>query len=98
MKRDIDFRRIAEQEFDDAIAWYNKETPGLGGEFAAEIRQLLVLIAEFPERYPRANPIARRAISTRFPYSIFYRVRIDRIIVVAVFHHSRNPADWQSRS
>ncbi len=98
MKRDIDFRGIAEQELDDAIAWYNNERAGLGAKFATEIRGLLARIAEFPDRYPRANAIARRAIAPRFPYSIFYRVRDTRIIVLSVFHHSRDPADWQSRS
>ncbi len=98
MKFDIEFRGIAEHELDEAIAWYNNERHGLGTESADEVRLLLTRIAEFPDRFPRANSIARRADSTGFPYSIFYRVRDDRVIVVAVFHQARNPSEWQSRT
>jgi plasmid stabilization system protein ParE len=34
----------------------------------------------------------------RFPYSVFYRVEADRIVVLAVFHGRRNPRIWQARA
>ncbi len=40
---------------------------------------------------------ARCALLRRFPYAIYYRVKRDRIVVIAVFHSSRDPREWQSR-
>ncbi|NLB14657.1 MAG: type II toxin-antitoxin system RelE/ParE family toxin [Gammaproteobacteria bacterium] len=33
----------------------------------------------------------------RFPYSLVYRPEPDGILVVAVFHHRRDPATWHDR-
>jgi plasmid stabilization system protein ParE len=34
----------------------------------------------------------------RFPYSVFYRVEGDQIVVLAVFHARRDPIIWQVRA
>jgi plasmid stabilization system protein ParE len=34
----------------------------------------------------------------RFPYSLFYRIIDDQVIVVACMHGRRHPRRWQSRS
>jgi len=47
--------RDREHELDEAVAWYNTMREGLGAEFADEVRLLLTRIAEFPDRFPRAN-------------------------------------------
>jgi plasmid stabilization system protein ParE len=39
----------------------------------------------------------RRALVTKFPYVVLYREDQGEIIVIAVFHTSRNPSVWQSR-
>jgi hypothetical protein len=33
----------------------------------------------------------------RFPFSVIYSVEADMILVVAIAHHGRRPAYWQSR-
>ena len=98
MKLPIGYRRVARTEYDQAAVWYEGEQQGLGDDFVAEIQCNLDVIAEHPTRFPLVGRGIRQAILIRFPYSIFYRIRTDWIIVVAVFHHSRNPVDWQSRS
>ena len=33
-----------------------------------------------------------------YPYAVYFQVSADRINVVAVFHTSRDPSAWQSRT
>jgi len=53
------------------------------------------------EEHPRSSPLVlediRQAIVPRFPYSIFYTLEDDVLVVVAVFHLARDPADWSDR-
>jgi plasmid stabilization system protein ParE len=92
------FRRIAQAEFDAAAAWYEGQKPGLGSDFVAEVQQVLDTIASHPERYPLASDDVREALVSRFPYCIYYRVKPDRVVVIAVFHTSRDPSLWQGRA
>jgi plasmid stabilization system protein ParE len=91
------FRRQARREFDAAGEWYEKERPGLGLEFLAEIDSLLQRIAEQPQRFPVLYRDVRKAVARRFPYCVYFRERDQRIVVLAVFHSARNPLEWQRR-
>ena len=91
------FRHQARREFDDAGDWYEKERAGLGLEFLGEIRRLLSRIAATPHQFPVIHRDVHKAVAKRFPYCIYFRVRDQRIVVLAVFHSARNPAVWQGR-
>lgn len=91
------FRAAAQAEFDDSAAWYGAQRPGLGALFVAEVQQVLDTIANQPNRYPVASGDVREAPVQRFPYCVYYRVKPDRVVVIAVFHTARDPATWQSR-
>jgi hypothetical protein len=36
-------------------------------------------------------------VVSRFPYLVFYVIKPQRITVLAVLHHARNPAVWPRR-
>lgn len=97
MSRRLVFRAAAKAEFNDAAAWYEEQRVGLGADFIAEVQQALDLIANAPGRYPVAHGDVRVVLVRKFPYGVYYRVKPDRVVVIAVFHSSRNPAIWQSR-
>jgi toxin ParE1/3/4 len=63
----------------------------------AEVQQVLDTIAAQPDRYPVVSGDVREAPVSRFPYCVYYRGKPDRIVVIAVFHTSRDPAIWQGR-
>jgi plasmid stabilization system protein ParE len=92
------FHPIAEAEYTQASAHYDSERPGLGAEFELEVQAVLLKIQQQPDRYPVAIRDIRFATARRFPYSVYYRIRRNRIDVLSVFHESRNPSEWQSRS
>jgi plasmid stabilization system protein ParE len=50
-----------------------------------------------PETHAKVYQDVRRALVRRFPYSIYYRFRADRIVVLAVFHNKRDPKVWKAR-
>jgi len=66
--------------------------------FGAEVQAVLDTIAGRPDRYPVVVRDVREAPVARFPYCVYYRVRPGRVVVISVFHTSRDPAVWQSRS
>jgi plasmid stabilization system protein ParE len=93
----IVFRRAAKSEFEDAAVWYDEQRFGLGEEFIVEIEQAIANAAAAPQRYPVVFGDIRRAVARRFPFSVYFRVRSDAMVVLAVFHGRRNPAIWQRR-
>jgi plasmid stabilization system protein ParE len=93
MRRDIVLRRVAEKEFDDSIAFYESQREGLGREFRATVEEYFQQIAGNPEWFPEVRGEVRRAVVRRFPFVIHFLVEKQRIVVLSVFHTSRNPED-----
>ncbi len=46
MKLPVFFRRLARNEFEDALEWYEKQKPGLGAAFRIAVEHALEKIAE----------------------------------------------------
>ena len=93
----IVFRPGAKSEFEEAAIRYDRQRRGLGEEFIFEIEQSLAKAAAAPQRYPIVFGDIRRTVARRFPYSVYFRVRSDAMVVLAVFHGRRNPTIWSRR-
>ena len=98
MSLPVSFRAPAQAEYDTAVAWYDQARPGLGRDFEAEVEAVLVAAAAAPDRYPVADGDVREAPVSGFPYCVYYRVRSNKLIVVAVYHQSRDPSGWRGRA
>ena len=92
------FRRAACREYEEAAQWYEARRAGLGIEFTAEIDRGVRRAAEAPQQFPVVLGDVRCVRARRFPYTIFFRVRANRIVVLAVFHARRDPAVWRERA
>lgn len=90
-------RASAVADLDEAYRWYEDQRTGLGEEFMDAGDNTLAAIEESPRRYRVVALNTRRAIVRRFPYSVFYRVMGEEVVVVACFHGSRDPRNWKSR-
>ncbi|MGE3803236.1 MAG: type II toxin-antitoxin system RelE/ParE family toxin [Gemmataceae bacterium] len=94
---------VAEREIQRVVSWYEGERPGLGFEFLAELASYYRLIEENPASFPKTETYSprtreiRRAVLSRFSYVIYYEVRPDEILVLAVSHSSRRPNYWRRR-
>lgn len=93
----IRFLKIAEIELDEAIAYYEHESPGLGDQFLTEILQALDRIGRFPDAWHPSSERTRRCRTRRFPYGVIYQVRPSEILIVAIAHLHRRPEYWKSR-
>jgi plasmid stabilization system protein ParE len=87
----------AEADLDEAAAWYERQSAGLGVELVSEVRNALTRIGDQPEAYPELRTGVRRAQVRRFSYGIFYRVRANHVEVIGIFHDRRSPRVWQRR-
>jgi len=91
-------RPAAAADIDEAFLWYEGQRAGLGHDFLSAAQTLIDTIAEHPLRYPVVRRNTRRALLRHFPYSIYYRVYDDIVVVVACMHGRRSPRQWQSRT
>jgi toxin ParE1/3/4 len=92
------FHPSVRDEVDEAYRWYEARKVGLGDDFVAATDQVLAEIATNPQRYGFADLDIREGLLTRFPFAVYYRVLANQIRVLAVYHTSRHPSGWQSRS
>src|SRR5688572_4458601 len=92
------FRKAARLEYEEAAIWYESQKPALGAQFVVEIEHALTKACEAPQRFPKMLHDVRATRVQRFPYSVFFRVRADRLIVLAVFHARRDPRVWRERT
>jgi plasmid stabilization system protein ParE len=97
MSFSVVFRQIAKREFDDAISWYENRREGLGRDFSVAVEQLLGRIALSPNQFACVKGVVRRAVLRRFPYSIYFVVEADRILVLAIFHARRASKHLEDR-
>jgi hypothetical protein len=93
----IRFLEIAQLEFDQAVAYYNYESSGLGDEFVAEVIKAIDRIGEHPEAWHRLSARTRRCRTRRFPYGIIYQIREGEILIVAIANLHRRPDFWENR-
>lgn len=87
----------AKSDVADAIAYYNSKEPGLGSEFAAEVRKAIERVLQFPNAWASVSNRVRRCQVNRFPYGVFYSLKNDVALVIAVQHNRREPRAWQTR-
>ena len=89
--------KIAQQELDEAVEWYNQQVVGLGLEFLDEFDDSVKLVASFPEISKKILDDIRRFLINRFPYGVIYGIDGDFIVIIAIAHFRRKPNYWIDR-
>lgn len=97
MSLPVRFPPEAQAEFDDAVDWYRVRGTDLARDFVARIRAVVTRVAANPKMHAVVHSDVRKAVVGRFPYIVLDREEAGELIVVSVFHTSRDPGDWQSR-
>ena len=87
----IVFRPEARQEALAAQVWYESRALGLGLEFARALEAALASAIRHPDAYTLVEGECWRVLLRKFPFSLIYRARSEELVVVAVFHHRREP-------
>ena len=89
----------AEEDLDQAYAYYEKQLAGLGDEFLHEFRRAVDRVIQNPTAWQLLDDTFRRRRLDRFPYGIVYSVNANpkQIEIVAVMHLSQRPGFWRRR-
>ena len=98
MSYQVIIRPEAANEVQAAFDWYEEKNEGLGFEFLRAAEACLEKIRRNPLSYPLAHKQTRKAILRKFPYSLYYVVDDNTIVVLACFHGKRHPIDWLRRA
>ena len=81
----------------DTFYWYQEQREGLGFDFKLCVDQVFSSIQRNPLIHKTVYQGIRRAVTKRFPFGIFYIVKQEVIIVLAVLHARRDPDSWKTR-
>lgn len=92
------FHPAGRAELREAQEWYEARVTGLGLEFARAIEAALMAIRRTPAAFPLVYGEIRQAVLRRFPYSVLFVVEAEAIVVLACFHHRRDPRVWRERA
>jgi plasmid stabilization system protein ParE len=87
----------AREEFLAALDFYEREAPGLGADFDAELSELEQRIQSHPHSGAPYRHGTRRAILQSFPFAVIYDISQNEIVIVALAHQRRHPDYWADR-
>ena len=93
-------KNIEPQAFSDineAAAWYETQSSGLGVEFVWEIDRAIGKVQDNPRFFPEVYRDVRRVLPNKFPYAIYYILNDREIRILAVLHQSRSDITIESR-
>jgi plasmid stabilization system protein ParE len=92
------FHPEARAEFLGSVRYYESQQPGLGRRFLEAVTDAIRRIEAHPNQFRVVSGTWRQCRVSRFPFGLIYRVRNDRIEIIAVMHLHRKPEYWQHRS
>ena len=98
MGRSVSFHPAAQQDADEAAAWYAERSVRAAVRFLDELDRVIDLIASSPNRCQVFDTDLRRAVFRRFPFYIVFRADDLRVVVLAVAHGKRRPRFWHNRT
>jgi plasmid stabilization system protein ParE len=92
------FHPEAQLEARSATTWYRERSSAAAHGFTLVVAEAIQSIREHPTAWPiwRSTEVRRRVLH-RYPYSVFYLVEAEEIVIVAVAHHKREPGYWLPR-
>jgi len=94
MPRQLTISNYALEQITHAANWFEEERDGLGGIFVEDLFETMEFI--------KANPLAcqirykafRVKFLNRFSFGVHYKVEMESIVVMAVFHTSQSDDNW----
>lgn len=99
----MNYRLVIQQEADfelnETAIWYETQQEKLGLRFIDTTLKHLEHVRLNPKHYEKKHKEYREALVPDFPFVIVYRIEKEKhsVIVVAIFHTSRNPKHKYNR-
>ena len=93
----IEVQEAARSDLVEGFWFYERQQPGLGGRFVAEMEHEIESLIRVHEIKRKVHGEIRRHLARQFPWAIFFVPVGDTIHVLAVIDCRRNPAFSQHR-
>ena len=84
-------------EFEEALIWYEAQSPNLKARLLQEFETAQERILEHPGAWHPLGGGLRRYRLDRFPYGLIYRIDPQEIVIIAIAHLHRSPDYWRDR-
>ncbi len=97
-ERSLIVRPRAAFELDAAFAYHEQQRPGLGHAFLRAADVAFATLLENPDIGFEIAPRIRRTLLRRFQYGVFYSVRPDAIVLLAVLDLRQSQRRWPRRA
>lgn len=99
MKYPVVLTPLANEDFLEALKWYDSQQEHLEKRFYNAVRETIELISAHPKLFSAREKGVRVAITKAFPFLVYYKIeeQRQRIVVLAILHQSRNPKIWKKR-
>ena len=97
MTAPFSFHPAARRELIETVRFYQSERPGVGAEFAKEVRDSIDQIVTHPLSGSPGPGQTRNKILPHFPYTVVYLFEGAEIKIIAVAHQRRKPGYWRDR-
>lgn len=89
------FTPQANIDFAESLNWYAERDVATAERFQSQLDARIQELREHPDRWPKFDEIHRICTVKGFPFSIFYCVRDEDLIIAAIAHHSRSSNYWR---
>ena len=93
----VAFTQAAPTELMETQDCYEQKAPGFGRRFRSAIGHAVERMAANPFQFPTEWRNVRHARARHFPYSLYFVVEGETLIVIACFQASRDPMRWRER-
>ncbi|MFP4333507.1 MAG: type II toxin-antitoxin system RelE/ParE family toxin [Campylobacterales bacterium] len=87
----LNYTDRAKEDVEISFEWYEKQRKGLGFEFLDCLEVGIKKIINNPEAYGICYSSFRRFLIRRFPFSVYYTIEQDGIVVHSVFDNRQHP-------
>ena len=97
MKYNILLSQEAEWDISESFHWYEIQKSSLGDSFEEAINEALEAISQNPNICQLKYKKIRIYFTKNFPFGIHYYTDKKDLKVIAVFHTSKDPSNWDER-
>lgn len=94
----VELHPEAERELKHEFEYYEQKQAGLGREFLLEVFAGIERIERSPGTWRQVSPNRQQCLIHRFPFGLIYKVKKDRIVIIAVANLQRRAQYWRGRT
>jgi len=91
MEFEILISKTAKKEIDSAYSFYLDAGTRVADKFINEIYKYILEIKSNPTQFTTIRKKYKVCVVKRYPFTIYYFIERRKVVIVSVFHTSRNP-------